>query len=319
MTVILVDGKNALYRFGWVHKNLKAEDGTQTGATYGIINLLLRLKKKYPDARFVICWDELGYRSNGWRVKLYAEYKQRDGEMSAETRNILAQEDTVVETINRLGIYQSRVKDMEGDDLIGLMAWQCRRWNLETVIYGSDRDFWQLMPEGVQVIRDVNKKARLAPETEEAIRKDYYCKAVDVCKVKAFVGDKSDKIPSLLRGVGPARAAKLVEEGVDPSEEEAPEWLKARYPTVYKMWPQVHRNYRLVRIPTSYKDVEFDDPTCRRLGKELLQLRGYLKAAQDFMNDIMYRELVEWLGGLGLLRAMENRQELVRLGTLMIF
>ena len=60
MRLVIIDAKNALFRFGYAHLTLQASDGRPTGAVYGILGLLLRLKEKYPDARFVMAWDGKG-------------------------------------------------------------------------------------------------------------------------------------------------------------------------------------------------------------------------------------------------------------------
>ena len=79
MTLILIDAKNAVYRFGYAMSRLHSSEGVPTGAIYGFLNMLLRLKKKYPDGRFIIAWDGQGYKQNGWRRKIFPGYKASRG------------------------------------------------------------------------------------------------------------------------------------------------------------------------------------------------------------------------------------------------
>src|ERR1700722_3457689 len=119
MTVIYIDGQNALYRFGYALRNLAAEDGTKTGAVHGLLSLLLRLKTKYKDPKFVVVWDGKGYR-NGWRSQIFPEYKgNRKGEQTPELQEILLQFGPIKRCLDLLGITQSALDEIECDDLIG--------------------------------------------------------------------------------------------------------------------------------------------------------------------------------------------------------
>ena len=202
-TVILIDAKNALFRFGWAHRYLSAEDGTKTGAVYGVINCMLRLRARYPSCTFVLVWDG-AKPSNSWRGRLYDGYKSnRTGEKPAFIVETEAQIPLLKEIIELIGILQVSATSVEADDVIGILAMTCVRKGHKAIVYSMDKDFLQLMVHGVSVIRDVNKAAKLAPETDKSVQKLFRCNAKDVLFVRTFLRDASDKIPPPMRGCGP--------------------------------------------------------------------------------------------------------------------
>lgn len=74
MDVMFVDAKNALYRWGWVGRNLTNSDGMSTGAVFGVLNAVCSLRKHFPDCKVVVCWDGLS-RFSTWRSKVFPDYK----------------------------------------------------------------------------------------------------------------------------------------------------------------------------------------------------------------------------------------------------
>src|SRR5215472_1558215 len=122
MKIILIDAKNALFRYGWAFKTLQTSDGTYTGAVYGILGLLQRLKRHHSNARFAMVWDGEG---KSWRHDYWAGYKSnrvKNGPIADGVKRILAQISTVTEATTMLGIPQFRVPRLEGDDAIALVA-----------------------------------------------------------------------------------------------------------------------------------------------------------------------------------------------------
>ena len=70
--IVLIDGKNALYRMHYSPSliHLSREDGFPTGSIFGNLNyVLLGAHKHLPDAYFVWCWDGMG---ETWRHRLTA-------------------------------------------------------------------------------------------------------------------------------------------------------------------------------------------------------------------------------------------------------
>lgn len=296
MTLVIVDGSNALYRFGFAHLNLRARDGTATGAVYGILGLLPRLKKLYPDAIFVMVWEGAG---KSWRHRFWDGYKaNRPKQKSEDAKIVLSQKPMVEEICGMMGIPQLSVPEMEADDLIGLVAFAlCKKHPV--IVYSSDKDFLQLMNFGIRVIRDVKKEKKLDVETERTIEQDFGCCSGDVLMVRAIAGDKSDGIPNPVYGIGPKKAAGYLRTG---------EWPES----LITNWQTVQRNYRLMRILTSVRSRELS-------GQQQMEVHGCIAKVMDLAMARRcpscggYEQWIRLLGQYDLQEALEDRQVLWRI------
>lgn len=295
-TVILIDSKNALFRFGSVHRYLKHGD-RHTGAIYGILGLLLRLKEKYPDAFFVMVWEGKG---KSWRHEFWDGYKanrKKGDTVPEEIQAILAQVEDVTKIGEMLGIPQLSVPTLEADDLIGLLARRLTKAQYNVIVYSSDMDFLQLMKYGVKLIRDVDKTVKLRPESEASVRERFGCTVDQLLMVRSLAGDKSDGIPGAVPGVGAKTAAKYVQAGAYPDK-------------VVEAWPTVCRNLELMRIVTRLKSCRLTEDAFRGAYYAIKQLEQRLACPQEFS---LYNTLVEALAERGLVQALEKRAELLRI------
>lgn len=298
MRIVILDAKGCLFRFGWAHQALKTSDGGPTGAVYGILGLLLRLKEQYPKARFVMAWDGKG---KCWRYNLFPDYKKKrhEGEMPEEVKTILAQEQTVKAVTSAIGIPNLEIAGVEGDDLVGILAAQLSRVNgYRVTIYGADADLVQLT-RYADLVRGLDK-GKLLVETPETIRNKFGCKPEDVLKLRAITGDSTDEIPGAQRGIGPKTALKLMAAGADPSSREAPEGVLA------EAWPTVRRNYKLMKILTS--------PDSKWLTADQQdRARGALSDAICPNGPAPWKLFLGLLGDLELREAMVRRNDLYRI------
>ncbi|HTN67513.1 MAG TPA: DNA polymerase I, partial [Burkholderiaceae bacterium] len=71
-TLLLVDGSSYLYRAFHALPDLRSPDGAPTGAMYGIIAMLRRLRQDYAAAYMACIFDAKG---KTFRDDLYADYK----------------------------------------------------------------------------------------------------------------------------------------------------------------------------------------------------------------------------------------------------
>ncbi len=69
--LILVDGSSYLYRAFHALPPLATSNGMPTGAVKGVLNMLLSLRKQYPDSPFAVVFDAKGPT---FRDALFDEY-----------------------------------------------------------------------------------------------------------------------------------------------------------------------------------------------------------------------------------------------------
>jgi 5'-3' exonuclease len=312
MTVIFLDAKNAIYRYGWTQRNLTDDSGRGTGAISGLLDCLLSFSKRFHDVKFVACWDGIRSRQS-WRATLFPDYKRSriaqaiTPEKELELANRLWQVRKLHELFALLGIVQIEDPDTEADDLIGILAERVRGAGYPSVVYTNDQDYWQLLSRGVSVMASVG-----TPLTDRHIRAKFHCDKIDLLKVRALLGDKSDGIPRAVPGVGEVSAAKYVAMGVDPSLPdfaEMPLRVRLQVARFEQHWPTVHMNYRLMRIPKDYMDVEIPLAVRKRLAKDTTRVMTELRASTARSRKD-YARFLALLTELGLLSVVSNRNEL---------
>lgn len=339
MTLVLMDAKNAVYRYGFAHSTLKNAEGAPTGAVFGVLRALGRLKRKYPDAKFVMVWDGEGA---SWRHAYYPSYKssrrakvtappaqpvkeKQSAKARAKARTVpyyeankataeevLRQIPLLKDTLSRMGIPQLEVPCVEADDLIGISAVMQRTFNGECVVFSSDKDFMQLMGIGVQIIRpNTNPKDSLGIESEASVLKRFGCLPSEVLALRAYAGDKSDDIPVAIPGIGEKRALVCLRAGANPAVAEfACRDLKVAR-KVRGGWAQVRRNYKLMQITGLADPKLFGKGTARHITDALSAASRELVASDTTTRTrAEYMDFVMSLVRLDLLEALDNRHDL---------
>ena len=141
--IVLVDGSSYLYRAFHAMPNLTNSKGESTGAVYGIVNMLRRLRQEHADANFSIVFDAPGPT---FRDALYSKYKANRPPMPEELRSQIM---TVHSVIEALGLPILCVEGVEADDVIGTLATQAASSGMDVFVISSDKDLAQLVDERI--------------------------------------------------------------------------------------------------------------------------------------------------------------------------
>ena len=218
------------------------------------------------------------------------------GQAVLSRREILEQVPCLLEALDLLGIRSFKVSNLEGDDLIGILMRKIKRGGLfeEVIIHSTDKDFYQFLPiKDVRILKGVNNGALSFVRPEEVVL-EYGINASDWVKYRTIVGDKSDNIPSLIPGVGPVKAVKLLKAGLDASvksPDEIPESAKVlvgdflKGPVDWKeFWKKVRNNYLASHI---VRDPDFE-LFSSRVKDDLKVLLGDL-SRDSFLRDGKWR------------------------------
>lgn len=309
MRVILIDGKNAAFRFAWTNRNLTDDDGHPTGATLGIIRVLLGLKKRYPDARFAVAWD--GQRdAKYWRSVLFPGYKIRKGDPPALVAQVMAQMEDMHDALDCLCVPQMEVDNVEADDLVGMLAAVLKIRKHDPVVFSGDFDYAQLARYGVGIIQKGTERDPYRMENTDTLCARYNCSLKQILMVRALEGDTSDKIPSPGRGAG-THAAEIILAGVRPDQptpESVTPALAKKYPFLIANWDAVHRNYRLMQIQLSWNVLVYS----RQASKIKSTIASTLKQLNAPLQPDGKR-LTEFLLDKQFISLMKERKRLLRL------
>ena len=199
--IVLVDGSSYLYRAFHALPPLTNSRGEATGAVKGVISMLRRLCKDYPNSPIVVVFDAKG---KTFRDEIFEAYKAQRPPMPDELRE---QVEPIHDIVRAMGLPLLCVPGVEADDVIGTLARQASAESRPVVISTGDKDMAQLvdqhttlvntMTDSVLDIDGVKAKFGIPPEL--------------IIDFLALMGDKVDNIPGV-PGIGEKTAKMLIDE-----------------------------------------------------------------------------------------------------------
>ena len=319
-TVILIDARNFCHRHGYTHRGLSA-NGHPTGMLYGCISGMMRLSRLHPNAAIVFVWDGDNAKES-WRHKISKIYKdnrtpkEAKSKLKPEVKAMWAQIPVFEAFLKNLGFRQLKVKSLEADDLIGILAFHVRTMVDKVVVYSSDRDFYQFISTEIDICRDIDKTRNCKPHTARMLRKEFGVGPRDWLKYRALVGDKGDRILGI-PGIGPKRAIELLSVGVDASKAKCKikDTKHKKIGYVKKNWPHVRLNYKLSRILRSSGAKILSLATAKECNVLLRQIKAFddLFRHSDGKTKKVYRWMIQWFAEREMNDLMERRLELWKL------
>lgn len=195
--IILVDGSSYLFRAFHAMPPLTNSKGLNTGAVYGVVNMLRKLQDEYKPESMAVIFDAKG---KTFRHDMYKEYKSNRPPMPDDLREQIEPLHQIVEA---LGYPMLVVGGVEADDVIGTLAKQASDAGSEMLISTGDKDMAQLVTEHVTLINTMNNSLM----DPEGVVAKFDVSADQIIDYLALVGDTVDNIPGV-PSVGPKTAAK---------------------------------------------------------------------------------------------------------------
>jgi len=196
-TLLLVDGSSYLYRAFHALPDLRSPTGEPTGALYGIISMLRRLRHDYPASYIACVFDAKG---KTFRDDLYQDYKATRAPMPDD---LVKQIEPIHEAVQILGWPILMVEGVEADDVIGTLARMAAAQGMNTVISTGDKDMAQLVNPQVTLINTMSNE-KLDPE---AVVAKFGVPPERITDYLSLVGDTSDNVPGVEK-CGPKTALK---------------------------------------------------------------------------------------------------------------
>jgi len=201
--VLLVDGSSYLYRAYHALPDLRASDGTPTGALHGFIAMMKWLRERWPAEHAACVFDAKGPT---FRDSWYPEYKANRQPMPEPLAQQIA---PIHEVVRLLGWPVLEVPGIEADDAIGTLARAAAASGHKVIISTGDKDLTQLVTADVTLI---NTMAR-PPEVLDAasVQAKFGVPPERIVDYLALVGDSVDNVPGVDK-VGPKTAVKWLTE-----------------------------------------------------------------------------------------------------------
>ncbi|MGM8225083.1 DNA polymerase I [Cellvibrio sp. ARAG 10.3] len=198
--LVLVDGSSYLYRAYHALPPLTNSKGQPTGAVKGVINMLRRLRKDYPQSPIAVVFDAKG---KTFRDELFAEYKANRPPMPDDLR---PQVQPIHDIVTAMGLPLLVVEGVEADDVIGTLARQAAEKSHPVIISTGDKDMAQLVCEHVHLVNTMTESYLDAP----GVKEKYGFGPELMIDFLALMGDKIDNIPGV-PGVGEKTALGLIQ------------------------------------------------------------------------------------------------------------
>ena len=209
MKTLLIDGDWNLKR-NFMKRDAMFAKGEHCGGSFGFLDSLRSvINKEMPD-RTVVMWD--GVMGGKMRYEIYPNYKKdrdkswdedsyylSEHEIDYESKrkySRLIQKIKVKNYLEELYIRQAEIELVEADDLIAKYILS-KDSNESIVIFSSDKDYYQLIKEGVSVLRPSDNVLITVKNFKEIFGYTHENALI----MKCFEGDDSDSITGV-EGVG---------------------------------------------------------------------------------------------------------------------
>ncbi len=198
-TLLLVDGSSYLYRafHAMSQSDLRSPQGEPTGAIYGVLNMLRKLRADFPADYSACVFDAKG---KTFRDDWYPEYKAHRPPMPDDLR---AQIEPLHEIVAAAGWNILMVDGVEADDVIGTLAQQASQQGARCIISTGDKDLTQLVNEHVLWVNTMSEE-KLG---EAGVEAKFGVRPERIVDYLTLVGDTVDNVPGVSK-CGPKTAVK---------------------------------------------------------------------------------------------------------------
>ena len=198
-TLLLVDGSSFLYRafHAMSQSDLRSPQGEPTGAIYGVLNMLRRLRQDYAADYSLCVFDAKG---KTFRDDLYPEYKANRPSMPEDLRS---QIEPLHQAIAASGWHILAQEGVEADDVIGTLAQQADREGVRCIIATGDKDLAQLVNSRITLVNTMNNEVL----DEAGVLAKFGVPPERIVDYLSLVGDAVDNVPGVTK-CGPKTAVK---------------------------------------------------------------------------------------------------------------
>jgi DNA polymerase-1 len=258
--VFLIDGSSQMYRAYHAMRGsgLSGPGGKSTHAVYIFVTMLRKLFADHSPQYIAASFDLAGPT---FRSEMATDYKANRSPMPPD---LAEQIPWVHEACEALGVPILTSERYEADDVIGTLAEKAVEAGFEVAIVTGDKDFFQLVHNGISVY---NPKDDGTWYDAEAVKEKFGVTPAQVVDVLALMGDSIDNIKGV-PGIGEKGARDLIAtyESLEALLEHASEVSNKRYREGLLNYAEDARQSReLARIRTDVP-VTFDPEAVRYRG-----------------------------------------------------
>ena len=291
--VIIIDALNMFLRSYVISPHLNKK-GWPIGGTIGFLKSLQKVARDFDADEIIIAWD--GHEGSARRRSMNKDYKggrkpvrfnRRMVELPPEKEeaNKGFQQVRLMEYLNEMPVIQLVADFTEADDIIALVINHPRYADWKKTIISSDKDFFQLCREDVQIYRPIQKKII----TKKSIIEDFKIHPNNFALARAIEGDKSDNLPGI-KGAGLKTIAKRFPYLIREDEYVVADIIRdcSMQGKKLKIHENIESNEKLIK--DNYAIMQLQHPNIRPMNRELIK-----KAIVDFepfFNKIKFTQML---------------------------
>lgn len=210
--VVLLDAYALLHRSYHAMPNFTTHNGRPSGALFGFIKMILKIKDELKPDYVLACFDR---KEKTFRKEVYENYKANRSKTEDSLISQINEAPKICEALN-IPIYS--IAGFEADDIIGTIVEKLKKNNfifdnskIEIFIASGDMDTMQLIDKenNVKVYTLKKSLGETIIYKYEDIEKKYGFKAEQIVDFKGLKGDSSDNIIGI-KGIGEKTATVLI-------------------------------------------------------------------------------------------------------------
>jgi len=291
--VIIIDALNMFLRSYVISPHLDKK-GWPVGGTIGFLKSLQKVSRDFNADEIIVAWD--GHEGSARRRSMNKDYKGGRKPVRFNRRMVDIPEDKeeankgyqqvrLMEYLNEMPVIQLVADFTEADDIIALVINHSRYDGWKKTIISSDKDFFQLCRDDVQVYRPIQKKI----VTRQSVIDEFKIHPNNFALARAIAGDSSDNLPGI-KGAGLKTIAKRFPFLARKDEYEVADIIRecAMQGKKLKIHQNIEGNEKLIK--DNYAIMQLQFPNIRPMNRELIK-----KAVVDFepfFNKIKFTQML---------------------------
>ena len=203
--VIIIDALNMFLRSYVISPHLDKK-GMPVGGTIGFLKSLQKVARDFNAEEIIVAWD--GHEGSQRKRSMNKDYKGGRKPVRFNRRMVELPEDKeeankgyqqirLMEYLNQMPVIQLIADYTEADDIIAHVCQSDYYKGWKKTIISSDKDFFQLCNDEVQIYRPIQKTLM----TKDKVVEEFSIHPKNFALARAIAGDASDNLPGV-QGAG---------------------------------------------------------------------------------------------------------------------
>ena len=202
--LFLIDGNSLVYRaFFALPETIATSKGFPTNAIFGFASMLVKIMTEHGQQPTLVVWDA----GMSGREETYESYK---AERKSRPDLLREQWPHLEPLVDAFGYTNVKVEGYEADDVIATLATRAKEHGLDVTIVTGDRDMFQLIEPGIQVMATSRGITETKLYDRDAVVDRYGIPPELIPDFYGLKGDTSDNIPGV-PGIGDKTASQLLQ------------------------------------------------------------------------------------------------------------